>query len=123
MVGALLLTWGHTYDNPYLLNLLLDNNFGVYKNLAPTSLLLAPHAMKASPFPDPNTPRLHEAMQGDHREEFLTAMGEEIAALETLKTWTIVRKETMPSGANLLPGTWALKTKGYPNGQMRKHKA
>jgi hypothetical protein len=123
MVGALLLTQGQAYDNRYLLNLLLDNDFGVYENLAPTALLQAPHAMKASPVHDPDTPRLHEAMRGDHRDEFLAAMGEEIAALEAHKTWTIVRKETMPGGSNLLPGTWALKTKRYPDGRMRKHKA
>jgi hypothetical protein len=123
MVCALLLTRGQAYDSRYLLNLLLDNDFGLYENLGPTTLMLAPQAMKASATHDPDTPRLHEAMRGDNRDEFLSAMGEEIAALEAHGTWTIVKKETMPQGSNLLPGTWALKTKRYPDGRMRKHKA
>ena len=115
MVGALLLTQGQAYDHSrYLLNLLLDNEFGLYENLAPNTLMLAPHAMKASATVDPDTPRLHEAMRGDHRDDFLTAMGEEIAALEAHGTWNVVRRDTMPAGSNLLPGTWALKIKRYP---------
>jgi hypothetical protein len=86
--------------------------------------MLAPHAMKASATTsDQDTPRLHEAMRGDHRDEFLTAMGKEISELESHGTWTIVRKETMPDGANLLPSTWALKLKRYPDGNMQKLKA
>jgi hypothetical protein len=85
--------------------------------------VLAPHAMKASSTVDPDTPRLHEAMRGDHRDDFLAAMGEEIAALEAHRTWNIVRRDSMPAGSNLLPGTWALKIKRYPDGHMRKHKA
>jgi hypothetical protein len=123
MVGALLLTQGQAYDNRYLLNLLLDHDFGLYENLSPNSFMLAPHAMKASATHDPDTPRLHEAMRGDHRDEFLTAMGKEISELESHGSWTVVRKETMPDGANLLPSTWALKLKRYPDGNMRKLKA
>jgi hypothetical protein len=123
MVGALLLTQGQAYDSRYLLNLLLDNEFGLYENLAPDTLMLSPHGMKASSAVDPDTPRLHEAMRGDHRDDFLTAMGEEISALEAHGTWNIVRRDSMPAGSNLLPGTWALKIKRYPDGRMRKHKA
>jgi hypothetical protein len=123
MVGALLLTQGQAYDNRYLLNLLLDHDFGLYENLSPNSLMMAPHAMKASSGHDPDTPRLHEAMRGEHRDEFLTAMGKEIAELESHGTWEVVRKESMPAGANLLPSTWALKIKRYPDGRKRKSKA
>jgi hypothetical protein len=123
MVGALLLMPGQAYYTRYLLNLLLDHDFGLYKNLSPNLLLLAPYAMKALAVHDPDSPRLHEAMQGDHRDEFLAAMGKEISELESHGTWTIVRKETMPDGANLLPSTWALKVKRYPHGNMRKLKA
>jgi hypothetical protein len=123
MVGALLLSQGQSYDSRYLLNLLLDNDYGLYENLAPNSLMMAPHAMKESATHDPDTPRLHEAMRGENRDEFLVAMSEEIAALEAHGTWTVVKKETMSPGSNLLPGTWALKTKRYPDGRMRKHKA
>jgi hypothetical protein len=123
MVGALLLTQGQSYNNRYLLNLLLDHEFGLYENLSPNALMMSPHAMKASATHDPDTPRLHEAMRGEHRDEFLAAMGKEIAELEAHGTWNIVRKESMPDGANLLPSTWALKIKRFPDGRMRKNKA
>jgi hypothetical protein len=79
--------------------------------------------MKASSTHDPDTPRLHEAMRGEHRDDFLAAMGKEISELEAHGTWSIVRKESMPLGSNLLPSTWALKIKRYPDGRMRKNKA
>jgi hypothetical protein len=60
MAGALLLSQtGQAYDSCYLLNLLLDHDFGLYENLGPDTLMLAPHAMKASTTPDPRTPRIH----------------------------------------------------------------
>jgi hypothetical protein len=90
MVGALLLTQGQAYDNCYLLSLLLDHDFGLYENLSPKSLMLAPHAVKASATHDPNSPRLHDAMQGEHRDDFLAAMGKEISKLKAHGTWEIV---------------------------------
>jgi hypothetical protein len=65
MVSTLLLMQGQLYDNQYLLNLLLDHDFGLYKHLSPNSQMMAPHAMKASSTHDPDTPRLHEAMRGE----------------------------------------------------------
>jgi histone deacetylase 1/2 len=62
-------------------------------------------------------------MRSEHRDEFLTAMGKEITELESHGTWTVIKKETMPTGANLLPSTWALKIKRYPDGQKLKSKA
>jgi hypothetical protein len=85
--------------------------------------MMAPHAMKGSATHDPDSPRLHEAMRGEHRDEFLAAMEKEISKLEAHGTWKIVRKESMPHGANLLPSTWALKIKRYPDGRMQKNKA
>jgi hypothetical protein len=123
MVSALFLTSGQAYDNRYLLNLLLDRDFGLYDNLLANTLLCHPHAMKASTTPDPDSPRLHEAMSGEHREEFLAAMSKEIEELESHGTWTVIKKSSLPRGANLLPSTWAFKIKRYPDGRMRKHKA
>jgi hypothetical protein len=119
MAGALLLTQGQAYDSRYLLNLLLDHEFGLYDNLSPNLLVLAPHAMKASAAHDLDTPRLHKAMHSGNRDEFLATMGKEIAKLKSHGTWTVVRKESMPTSANLLPSTWALKIKRYPNGRSR----
>jgi hypothetical protein len=85
--------------------------------------MMAPHAMKASATHDPDSLRLHKVMRGEYRNKFLTAMGKEFSKLEAHGTWKIVRKESMPKGANLLPSTWALKIKRYPDGCMRKNKA
>jgi hypothetical protein len=57
------------------------------------------------------------------RDEFLSDMAKEIAELKAHGTWTIVHKESMRKGANLLPSTWALKIKRYPYGTMQKNKA
>ena len=122
MMCGLLSLQGRAYDNRYLLNLLLDQDFGLYDNLGPSSLLMSPSALSGSTA-DPDTPRLHEAMRSEHREEFLHAMGKEIADLEKHGTWTVIRKSSMPTEANLLPSTWALKVKRYPDGRLRKHKA
>ena len=118
-----MLTSGQAYDNRYLLNLLLDRDFGLYENIGANTLMCHPQAMKASTSYDPDSPRLHEAMRGEHREDFLVAMGKEIAELEHHGTWTVVKRTSLPRGANLLPSTWALKIKRYPDGRMRKHKA
>ena len=109
MTSALLLTQGHTYNNRYLLNLLLDHDFGLYKNMSAESLMLHPHTMKALATVDPDSPRLHEAMHGEHREDLLKATGKEISEIESHGTWDIVHKTFMPQGTNLLPLIWAFK--------------
>ena len=85
--------------------------------------MLAPYELKASVIHDPDTPRLHEAVGEDHQEEFIIAMGKDIAEIKELNTWTVVRKSSFPKGANLLLSTWAFKLKQYPYGRMRKHNA
>jgi hypothetical protein len=47
MVSALMLTSGQAYDNRYLLNLLLDRDFGLYENIGANTLMCHPQAMKA----------------------------------------------------------------------------
>ena len=70
MTAALLLNQGHKYDNRYLLNLLLDHDFSLYENLSADSLMIQPHAMKASATVDSDYQRLHGEMHGEHREDF-----------------------------------------------------
>ena len=82
-----------------------------------------PHVMKAPMAHEPDTPCLHESMSGEHRDYFLSAMGKDIAELEQLNTWKVVKKTSIPRGANLLPSTWAFRIKRYPDVSMRKHKA
>ena len=68
MVSALMVTSGQSYDNRYLLNLLLDRYcFGLYENLGANTLMSHPQAMKASTSHDPDPPCLHEAIGGKHR--------------------------------------------------------
>ena len=118
MTAALLLNQGHKYDNRYLLNLLLDHDFSLYENLSADSLMIHLHVMKASATGNPESPRLHGAMHGEHREDFLKAMEKEISKLESHGTWDIVHKTSMPQGTNLLPWAWAFKIKRYPDGRM-----
>ena len=68
MVGALLITQGQAYYIRYFLNLLLDPNFGIYKNMFPNSLMMAPHAMEVSVTHNPDTPCLHNDMCGEHND-------------------------------------------------------
>ena len=105
------------------MNLLLDQEFGIYEMFLANNLMLATYALKVSATYDPATPRLHEALGGEHQEEFLIAMGKDIAELEEINTRKVVRKSSLPKVANLLPSTWAFKLKRYPDGRMRKHKA
>jgi hypothetical protein len=123
MVSALMLTSGQAYDNRYLLNLLLDRKFGQYENFGADTLMCHPYAMRASMTHDPDLSRLYEAMSGEHREDFLIVMGKEIEELESHGTWDVVKKSSLPSGANILSSTWAFKVKHYPDGRMRMHKA
>ena len=118
ITAALLLTQGNTYNNHYLLNLLLDHNFGLYENLSVDSLMLHPHAMKASATVNPDSPLLREAMHSKHREDLLETIRKEISKLESHGTWDIVHKTSMPQGTNLLPSKWAFKIKRYPDGRM-----
>jgi hypothetical protein len=113
MISALMLTSGQAYDNRYLLNLLLDRDFGLYENLGADTLMRHPQAMKASSTHDPDSPRLHEAMRGEHREEFLMAMGKEIQELEAHGTWSVVKKTSLPRGANLLLQRGRLKSNDF----------
>jgi hypothetical protein len=75
--------------------------------------MMAPHAMKADTLRG-----LHEALHGEHQDDFLATMGKEISELKSHGTYTIVRKESMPYGANLPPLTWDLKIKQYSDEQM-----
>ena len=80
------------------------------------------HLFKANKS-DPDSPNLGEALRGPHSEDFLEAMKSEIISLEEHDTWTVIRKTSVPEGANVLPGTWVFKIKRFPDGRYRKTKA
>ena len=117
-----MLSNSRSYDNQYLLNLLLTPDFVLYENLGAYTLGNHPHAMKASMAHDPYTPPLHESMSGEHRYDFLAAIGKEIPESEQRTTWKVVKNTSLPCGANLLPSTSDFRIKQYPYGRMRKHK-
>ena len=114
---------GQSYENLYLLNLLLTPDFLLYNNLGAYKLVNHPHAMKASMTHNPDTYRLYEAISDEHLDDLPSAMVKCIADLEQRNTWKVVKKTSLPLGANLLPSTWAFKINRYPDGRMRKNKA
>ena len=65
-------------------------------------------------------PTYWEAMNSPDAEGFMEAMTKEIAMLESMGAWEIV---DWPVGKNVLPSTWALCWKRYPDGRVKKFKA
>jgi hypothetical protein len=69
---------------------------------------------------DSDIPHFHEAMHGDHQEQYLEAMKIEIASLFQQRTW----KSTLRSEApHVLKLTWVFKLKRLPDGTPSKFKA
>ena len=52
---------------------------------------------------------------------FKKAAHEEISSLEKKGSWVVVKRSSVKS--NILPSTWALKQKRYPDRRIRKYKA
>ena len=102
--------------------LLLNCEYGILDGIMPDALTRCPSLLKANK-DNPDNPTLSEALSGPYKEEFLKAMKLEIEELETHNTWTIVPRSTVPEEKTVLPGTWAMKIKRYPDGRLRKFKA
>ena len=49
-------------------------------------------------------------------------MKTEIEELEQHDTWTVLKRSEVPPDKQVIPGTWALKIKRYPDGRLRKFK-
>jgi hypothetical protein len=105
----------------YIYALMMDPEYGVMHDILPNSIS-RPGFLKAAKN-DPDSPRLDQAMMGPHREEYVEAMVKEIGDLERHGTWTVVKRSSVPEGKKVLPSTWALKLKRYPDGRPRKFKA
>ena len=108
-------------DMAYIHALLLDQEHGVMDSLLPQVLESYYPLFKANKR-DPDVLILAEATAGPHREQFLEAMKKEIEELEEHDTWSVVRRADLPSGCHVIPSTWALKIKRYPDGRLRKFK-
>jgi hypothetical protein len=100
----------------------MDPEFGIMENLFPNAVSQVPWMLKATTS-DPDTPTLQEALNGPQRLEFVEAMAKEIQELEQHGTWKMIQKSAIPEGANILPSTWVLRIKRYPDGRFRKVKA
>ena len=108
-------------DMGYIHALLLDLDYGIMDSLLPQVLENHYPLFKVNK-DDPDSPTLRQALAGPHKEEFLEAMRQEIEELEKHNTWTVVKRSEIPQGKNVIPGTWALKIKRYPDGRLRKFK-
>ena len=62
-----------------------------------------------------------DAMNGEHRQEWIEAAVKEIASLEKLDCWKEVPESSATS--KILPGTWVFKVKRAPDGSFKKFKA
>jgi hypothetical protein len=100
---------------------LMEPDTGLLDTLHPWAIA-NPIAFAVRKTSDPDNPTLKEAMLSKDAAEFTEAMGIEIAALEKNKTWTPMLRSSLPNGTNVLPGTWALKIKRFPDGRVRKYK-
>jgi hypothetical protein len=101
---------------------LMEPETGFLDTLHPWAIA-NPIAFAAGKTSDPDNPTLKEAMLSKDAAEYTEAMGIEVAALEKNGTWTPTLRSSLPHEANVLPGTWALKLKRYPDGRVRKYKA
>ena len=63
-----------------------------------------------------------EARMSNEYGKFRTAALTEIQSLEDKKSWEVVKRSSV-KGKNILPSTWALKRKRFPDGRIRKYKA
>lgn len=113
---------GYESDYRYLLALLTNVDTGNLDAIDP-GMIQFPGSFKASPGKDPDLPTYSEAMSGPDRESYEEAMDLEIRELEEHGTWSLISKHSMPVGTKLLPSTWVLRAKRYPDGRLRKHKA
>jgi hypothetical protein len=121
---ALIFAPASQYDFRFIHALLLDSSTGTLSNVVSNcSDTFRPLFGLKSKIHDPDTPNMGEAMTGPYREEFLAAMRQEIEELEGHKTWKVLKRSSLPEGANILPSTWAFKIKRYPDGRLRKFKA
>ena len=69
---------------------------------------------------DPDSPTFHQAMNGEHAEEYIKAMQLEITTLVQQRTWTTVPRTAK---LNVLKSTWAFKLKRLPDGTPYRFKA
>jgi hypothetical protein len=71
-----------------------------------------------------DTPTLQEAMSSPDRDGFLEAMHAELDSLEGMEAWNVVpRSKPITEDRRILPSTWVLRRKRFPDGSVKKLKA
>ena len=81
-----------------------------------------PLALKASS--DPDTMYMHEAMNEADRAQFITAMQKEVADQMNNGNFTIVTRDQVPDGHDILPAVWQMKRKrNIKTREIKKYKA
>ena len=81
------------------------------------------YAFKAKHKSDPDTMYFHEALKQPDKKEFIKAMDKELTDQMKHGNFTIVRRDTVPEGATLLPTVWALRRKRKQDtGEIYKYK-
>ena len=68
---------------------------------------------------DPDTPGWEEAMNGPFAEGYRESAVIEIETLESMNAWDKVDREEW---MNVLPSTWAIRCKPFPDGTTKKLK-
>ena len=70
-----------------------------------------------------DTPTYKQAMSGEYKHEFKTAMQTELSELEKLNTFQPVLRSSLPPDTSVLKSTWVFKIKRLPSRIIRKFKA
>jgi hypothetical protein len=114
------LTYDHNsksnkYSTDVSLACLIDAEH-VYPTL-PDAIVLV--ASKTKDHPDLFT--YEEAMNSEHKQEWMESAAKEIKSLEDLGCWEEISLEE--ATAKVLPGTWVFKVKRAPDGSFKKFKA
>ena len=66
---------------------------------------------------------LRDAMRRNDAPQFRNAMVKEIRELEGRRAWNVIPRSQVPANRRVLPGTWVMRVKHYPDGSVNKYKA
>jgi hypothetical protein len=114
----------YTHDKKSLTHLanltITDSHINHYENITnaypDAEVLLTSKAQN-----NPDMFEYSEAMNGEHRKEWIEAATKEIRSLEELKCWEEIPLASATT--KVLPGTWVFRVKRAPDGSFKKFKA
>ena len=78
---------------------------------------------KAKKSSDPDYPMVRQALTGPNADLWWEAMDKELQSIIDMDSWEIVPRSSLPKGTKVIPGTWALHLKWFPDGRVNKFKA